>query len=146
MSHENVEVVRRVYEAWNRYWNTVLLERASSPEAVALIGELFDPAVEVQQLADIPGTGGTYRGYAGLAAAQAELVAELDDIQFALGEHFEAGEQVVFAVTATGKGRRSQVPAEMQLGHLWELRGGRVLRWVIYPSADAALEAAGRKE
>ena len=146
MSRENVEVVRRVYEAWNRYWGTAREGAAFNPEVVDLVGELFDPDVEVQQLADILGTGGTFRGYEGLLASAGELVADLDDIQFTLGEHFEVGQLVVFAVTATGKGRKSQVPVEMRLGHLFELRGGRVVRWVVYPSADAALEAVGLRE
>jgi ketosteroid isomerase-like protein len=146
MSRENVEIVRRVYEAWNRYAGTGFEEAASNPEVVALVGELFDPDVEVQQLADIPGTGGTFRGYEGLLASAGELMADLDDIQFTLGENFEVGELVVFAVTASGKGRTSQVPAEMRLGHLWELRDGRVVRWVVYPTADAALEAVGLGE
>ena len=139
MSQENVEIVRRVYELFNR---------GVRPDALSdeWLATIFDPAVELQQLADIPGTAGTFRGYEGLRHSGRELFEALEDIRFELLEHAAGGELVAFAVRASGRGRESGVPAEMQIGHLFELRAGRVARWVVYANPEEALEAVSTRE
>ena len=145
MSRENVETVRRIYEAWNRL-AAQPPDEAFGSDAFDFVDEFFSPDVELRQLGDIPGTGGTFRGHAGLLEAGRELLEGLDDIRFIPRRCSDAGDRVGFHVTASAKGRASGAPVERQLGHLWELREGQVVRWVVYPTPDEAFEALGLRE
>lgn len=140
MAQGNVEIVKRVYAAINR-----ALVEGTEPNRVTLeqLRALFDPEVEIRQMDDIAGTAGTFRGYAGLAQAAAELMADLLDIQFTANEYFEVSDTVVADATAAAKGRESGVPIKIRVGHLWQLRDGRVVRWVVHRNLEEALEAAG---
>jgi ketosteroid isomerase-like protein len=151
MSRENVEIVRRVYETLNLAERRVARrgdQVLPSPEQIAeMMGELFDPDVEVQQMAGIVGTAGTFRGYDGLLRARAELAEGLVDLEWRPDEPFdELGDRVVVGVRASSTGRASGVRSELQIAHLWELKDGRVVRWVVYPSRAEALEAVGLRE
>jgi len=136
MSQENVEIVRRIYGWLNR-------GDFKGPGGRRLVRELFDPDVELQQLEDVVGTAGTFRGYEGLVKARDELTDALVDMQWHPEQHFELGDSVAFAVRAVGTGRASGVRSDVLVGHLWVLRAGRVLRWVVYANFDEALKAAG---
>ena len=143
MSRENVEVVQRIYDALNRGQSE---EIASDPRTAELVAELFDPEVVLEQLADIPGTSGTFRGYQGLLQSSRELVDALEDIRFEPEDFIEQRECVVVPVRASATGRESGVPVDLRIAHVWELRGGRVVRWVVYGSRAEALEAVGLQE
>jgi ketosteroid isomerase-like protein len=137
---ENVEIVRRVYEAINRGLT------ASGAEAAGLFLEVFDPAVVLEQWTALPGTGGVFHGYEGLLSGWRELTESLEDIRFVLEHHVETGDTVVFAVHARARGRESQVDVSLRLGHLWKLKDRRVVRWAAYSTVDEALAAAGLRE
>ena len=111
-----------------------------------VLATMFDSAVELQQLGGLAGTTGTFRGYEGLREAVREVHEVLDGNRYELFEHAASGDRVAFAVKASGVGRASGVPAEMRVGHLFELRAGRIIRWVLYANADEALEAVGLSE
>jgi hypothetical protein len=49
-------------------------------------------------------------------------------------------------VRVSAIGRASGAPAEISVGHLFELRAGRIVRWVLYPKPEDALEAVGLSE
>jgi ketosteroid isomerase-like protein len=136
VSGENVEVVLRFYERFNR-------GDFSGPGGGAVARETFDPDVEMRQIEDIAGTAGTFHGYEGLAAAQRELTEALSEIRFQPERHWERGEGVAFDVWAEIVGRSSGVPGRLRIGHLWELRAGRVLRWIVYREPEDAVAALG---
>ena len=139
MSQENVEVVRRIYE--------VVLPRIQTDlPSDDLLALAFHPDVELQQLADLPGTAGIFRGYEGLRQSSREVLESLDDVQFEPLEHAASGDKVAFVVRATGTGRGSGAPVEARFGHLFELKDERVTRWVVYANPEQALEAAGLRE
>src|SRR2546423_13191726 len=77
MSRENVEVVRRMYAAIN----SGLEPNAVSDEALATV---FDPEIEVRQLAALAGTAGSFHGYAGLREAKREVDEVLRDHRYEL--------------------------------------------------------------
>ena len=139
MSRENVEIVRRMYEGLN----SGVRADALSDEALATI---FDPGVEMQQLADLAGTAGTFRGYEGLRQALREVHEALKDNRWELLEHAASADRVAFKVRISAIGWASGVPAEIRVGHLFELRAGRIVRWVIYANPEQALEAVGLSE
>ena len=138
MSEENVEVVRRVYEAING---------GARPDAVSdeLLATTFDPDVQLE-LPDLPGSAGTFRGYEGLRRADREFNEAVEDVRYEALEHAASGDQVAFTVLVTGTGRGSGAPAEHRIGHLFELKEGRIVRWVTYANHEEALEAVGLRE
>ncbi len=137
MSQENVEIVRRIYDA---------VERQDSEVALAL----YDPRVEYdfssspfQSLIEQT----IYEGHEGVRAffreryqeAWAETVDHLEEI-------IEVGDQVVGVVTTGGRGRVSGVEVEHKHAGLWSFRDGLVTRVAWYSTRDEALEAAGLAE
>jgi ketosteroid isomerase-like protein len=55
------------------------------------------------------------------------------------------GDRVVALTLQSATGRHSGVPVEMNLGQIYELKGGRMIRVRNYFSHAEALEAAGMK-
>ncbi len=139
MSRENVEVVRAIYDR--------VLAKGRLTEAVSdVIPELFDPEIEVQQMEGFMGTAGTFHGYEGLRRSTLELLRVFDDFHIVPERHFEAGDSVVTFARGRGRGRSSGVEVDTLVGHLWQLRAGRVVRLVVYPTPNEALEAVGLQE
>jgi ketosteroid isomerase-like protein len=139
MSQENVEVALRLYAALN---GGVAVDEMTD-ELLAIV---FDPAIEMQQLSSLAGTTGRFRGYEGLRDAQRELEEALSDNRWEPLEHVANGDRVGFAVKASGRGRASGVRVARPVGHLFELRGGRISRWIVYPAPEQALQAVGVSE
>ena len=118
----------------------------SDPAIFRHVQELFDPDVELQQMEDVVGTTGPFRGYEGMLRSRQEIFAEFADMYFVPEQHFEVDDSVVTIARAFGIGRRSGVEMDMRVGHLWVLRAGRVVRWVVYATPAEALEAVGLRE
>jgi ketosteroid isomerase-like protein len=141
MSQENVEVVRRFYEGLN----------SGVPEAASAISDdvlatVFAPAIELRQLADIAGTSGTFRGYEGLRESWRELHEGLQDLRWEPFDHAANGDLVAFAVKFSAIGRTSGAPVNIRVGHLFELRAGRIVRLVVYARPEEALKAVGQRK
>ena len=146
MSQENVEVVRALYDALNPTGAGGFLAMPD-PDRREIFERIYDPEFELRQSPDaVFDTAGTFRGYEGYLEALRELAEALGDIHFEVGEAFDAGDKVVFDVVARATGMGSGVPVEMRIAHLWELKEGLVLRWIVYPRLSEALEAAGLRE
>ena len=136
MSERNLETVRRLYAILRS-------EAIADPQMMLSSLELFDPEVEVRQMAVLVGTAGTFHGYEGLAKGIAEVVADFDDIAFGL-ERFAVHEDAVATeFTFRAIGRASGVPVEFRGSHEFRLRDGRILRWVVDEDPDAAFRAIG---
>jgi ketosteroid isomerase-like protein len=56
------------------------------------------------------------------------------------------GDDVVVVIHETARMRGSEVTLERQLAHVWTVRDGKWVRWLILPSRDAALTVAGFSE
>ena len=133
MSQENVEIVRRAYEAMNN-------------REFPRTSEFLDPDVEIDLSRNILNPD-VYRGYAGFERLVGVIEDVWDDFRFELQELIEAGDRVVAHVTVSGKGRGSGVEAEMHVFNIWTLRQGKVIRLEGgYRERAEALEAAGRSE
>jgi ketosteroid isomerase-like protein len=133
MSEENVEIVRGLYEAWNR---------GDYAGALALI----DPEIDIEQARQGSLAVGTYRGHAGLYQLLEDFWNQFDDRHSMVQETISAGDEVFVSVRFHGRGRSSGVEVEMRHCHLWTLRNGRVVRWRLFSTRREALEAAGIKE
>ena len=147
MSEENVETVRRIYDGIRQMGGASAMFALPDDARRDLYDQTFDPELEIRQSAElVVDTVGTFHGYEGFIDCTRELVEGLGDIQFDPGQAFESGDTVVFEVRALATGKESGVPVEGRLAHLWELRNGRVRRWVVYPRLAEALTAAGLSE
>jgi uncharacterized protein len=132
MSQENVEIVRGLFESWDRGDRWAPLDS-------------IDPDIEVvvTYQADF---AGTYRGHAGVREMMGTFWAEFEDIRSWIEEATPAGNHVVLAARLTGRGKRSGVEIDARLWQVWTLRDRKVVRWRIFRTKQEALEAAGLRE
>jgi ketosteroid isomerase-like protein len=132
MSQENVEVVRRGYDAWNRGDLDALLQT-------------FDPNVELH----LPEGGlnvGTRRGHEAIRQLLEGFLEVWDDLRIEPERFFAMGDQIVVFVRIRGRGKGSGVETETRPAHIGTVRAGKVVRVVIYPERARALEAVGLSE
>ena len=139
MSQENVEIVRRVYDA------------AARRDAATVLA-LYDPDIEsdASQLGIAGIVGGdevVYRGHDGLRRFFRDWHEAWMNIEYDFEELVDAGdEHVIAVVTRHARGRASGVEVERPFALVWTLRGGKVAHVVWFLSRAEALEAVGPSE
>ena len=133
MSEENVERVRAVWDVLLRGDDTAL--SAYVDPDVVFEGSLLPDQV-----------GQTYRGPDEVLKAWAAWLEPWESVHTELEGARGAGDVVVSAHLARGRGKGSGVEAEMRYAYLWKLRAGKVVYLRAYPSAARALMAAGIPE
>ena len=130
MSQENVETVRRLYEAVNI-------------SGIGVVPEFAHPDVEVVPPAHWPDSS---------ALRGREQVQEFARQWMETFERFEVkpeqfvdpgGEQVLVYVRDKGRIRGSDAELATRLIHLWTLTAGKIIRWEIFEDEAQALEAVG---
>jgi ketosteroid isomerase-like protein len=134
MSQENVEIVRRAYDALNRG---------------DFDGALADASPDFEYVASgiITGAGGVYRGPEEFRRAFIEWFwAEFDEPRMEVREVTEAGDQVLVSAINRGRGRQSGVETSWQIWQLWTVRDGRIVRGRGFASKAEALKAVGLRE
>jgi ketosteroid isomerase-like protein len=131
MSQEYVEVVRSIYEAFNRRdWDAVF--RDQQPDT-----ELTTP----------PGpNAGTYRGREEIQGFWEEMLTAFEASRAEPEEFFEHGDQVAVVVRGRVRPKGSSAEIENRTGNLWTLRDGKVVSMRMFPKPETALEAAGLSE
>jgi ketosteroid isomerase-like protein len=123
MSEENVEVVRRIYEAW-----------ADGRSAAPLIEknmEYVNPPDAVE-----PGIKHGRRYLGAIRDVYPELRVEPE-------RFIDAGDDVVVIATIRGRGRGSGLETQWRQGYIWTIRGGKATRFKWFSDPDHALKAAG---
>jgi ketosteroid isomerase-like protein len=130
----SVEIVRRIWDAW---------ERGDTDAALAL----YDPDVEAAGLAEAVGTKGgksdSYRGMEGLRRWMRDFSESFDDFLAQPEEFVDVGDGVVVRVRMSGRGKRSGAPSELVFWNAYKLRNGRVVRLQTYAKEAEAIRAAG---
>ena len=134
MSQENVEVVRSAFEAWDSV-------------GVAAILAFVDPNAEMQ-VASASLDEGVIKGREAIGAYLTSVVEELWDSFGIEDTNYESMGQhhVVVDVRMSGRGRGSGAAVEQRFVEAFEVRGGRIVRWGVYPDRAEALKAVGLKE
>jgi ketosteroid isomerase-like protein len=135
MSRENVEIVRRVYEA------------VACRDAATVLG-LYDPEVELDGSrlpeSSLTGLGHPLRGHEGLRQVARAWNEAWEYAEDHCEELIDAGgEHVISVVTRRARGLASGVEVETRRGGVWTIRDGKVVRTVWFPSVEEALEAVG---
>jgi ketosteroid isomerase-like protein len=136
MSQENVEIVRRGFEAVNR---------GDIEGAVALA----DPPSDFEFVPSgvlIPDLSGIQRGPEGFRRLTEAFFGEFDALHAEVHELIDAGDQVFSAFTLTGRGKQSGVETSFNGWLVWTVRDGRIARLLGFTDRDPALEAAGLSE
>jgi ketosteroid isomerase-like protein len=134
MSQENVEIVRCVYEAWNR----------DDLDAALL---LMHPDVELHNPdALFLGTESVYYGHAGVRDWWVAAKEPWEYFKSHIERTLEEGDKVVTVVRFEALGRESGAKVELPFTNVWELRSGLIVKFGAYYSQDDALEAAGLSE
>jgi ketosteroid isomerase-like protein len=136
MSHENVEIVRRVYEAVARRDSGSVLE-LYDPEFVSDISRLPEYALTGQTI---------IRGRDELRSSWREWYEVWESFEDDCEELIDAGEHVISVVTRRGRGRASGAETSKRVAGVWTIRNGRVVRTVWFPSVEEALEVMGLSE
>jgi ketosteroid isomerase-like protein len=127
MSAENVEVVRRGFEAFNS-------------RTVEAIVDLCDPDCEwVPFRAQLEGI--VYRGHAGIRQFLLDVDDDWDTFRIEPVEYHDRGERVAVIGRVKALGRGSGVDVDSLAGFVFELRAGRITRLVSHSDPADALEA-----
>lgn len=123
MSEENVELVRRIYEAWE--------QEESARDFIAEDIEYVNPSYAVEP--------GTRRGRKSFRVIRDTY----EDFQIRVERYVDAGEEVVVLAQYKASGPGSGVPVSGEHGYVWTVRGGQAVRFQWFQSHREALEAAG---
>ena len=127
MSQENVEVARRVMDAFN------------AQDRDRVLG-LCDPEIEYRSAVEHK----TYRGLDGMVRWREDVAAVIEDFHIEDCRFLDAGsDRVVILYRVVGRGAGSGVPVSQDVGALWQLRNGKVLKAEVFLDRGEALEAAG---
>jgi ketosteroid isomerase-like protein len=128
MSSENVEIVRRMNDAFRAGdWETSL--------------EAYDEEAELDA-SRIPG-GGVHRGPEGVRRFFASWMSPWERFEVDRLDLIEAGDAVVMLSQITGVGRDSGVEVTMRAADVFYLEDGKIVRHIGYPDADEALADLG---
>ena len=133
MSRENVELVRKAFEAYNRGD----IEGAMS---------YFASDCRYTAAGTIPDRTGVFHGPDGYAEFIGWLRSEFDDARAEVDELVDGGDTVVVGATLRGRGRQSGVETEFNFWQAWTVEDGKFVQGQGFTNRGEALEAAGLSE
>jgi ketosteroid isomerase-like protein len=128
VSEKNVEIVARMYEAF---------QRGDAETAL----RYFDPAVITDASHRVDGRVG--HGRDELTAILAEWLGTWHEWSQTIEETHDLGDRVLVVETQHGRGKGSGVEWGGRFGMLFELRRGKITRWTVYDDLAQAFEASG---
>jgi ketosteroid isomerase-like protein len=128
VSEQNLEVVQRLYAAWQR-------------DGFGVVPELMDPGIEYvnPSYAVEPGIR---RGYDGFAAAAEAVTSVYGDYEISEPELQDLGERVLVRARVRTRSHGNAVPIEAERGYVFDVRDGKVLRFAWFNDPADAVEYA----
>jgi ketosteroid isomerase-like protein len=133
MSQENVEIVRRAYEAF---------ARGDIEAALAIV----QPDIQIEDHERSLETPTSYHGRDGFLTLFATVNEGFSDVRYTPEELTDVGDRVLVEVRRTGRGRASGAQVEERQFHVWDMIDARAVRFRVYLDRSRALEAAGLSE
>ena len=131
MSRENVELVRRAYDAFNRR---------------DLDGFLSLMSEDVQTGSRLVSIEGGFHGHDGVRNWWSSLLDNFPDIKIEVVDVRDLGDAALGEYWIRAHGAGSQTPVEDQQWQVVRFRGGKVSSWQTFVSEAEALKAAGLTE
>ena len=130
MSAENVEIVRRMCEAYaRRDWDAA---------TEALDPDIVWDASTYTSWPDSP----AFRGREGVRDFFRRFLGTWESYEVEFSEFIDAGDAVVAVVHDRGIGKGSGVEVSRTFAQLWRVRDGKAVEFTAYPDREAALAAA----
>jgi ketosteroid isomerase-like protein len=133
MSRENVEVVRRIFDAW-------------SQGDFSVGADVIHPEIRVVWLSVLDAGEDETRGVEAAVARLASWVTNWEHPTLTAERIVEAGDEVAVIAVWRARGEGSGVASEWRHGAVWTFRDGKVIEAVSYPDPAAAFEALGLSE
>jgi ketosteroid isomerase-like protein len=130
VSDADVELIERMYHAWN------------SGDVVALI-DVFDAEVEVRPALGAFLASTVYRGHDGVAAWYEETYEPWAELYAEPKRFIDAGERIVVVTALRARVAGGQVDVEAELAQVVTVRDGKIVRLDGYEEPDAAFAAVG---
>ena len=134
MSEESVEVVRKLYELFDRR------------DLEAAFPDYADPNIELRVPPLYPDTPEVFRGREGIE----RWIAMIDEVwaewRFEPERYLDTGSTVVVLTRLIAEGGSSGIHLEREVAHLWAVERGRATSVRVYLNQAEALEAAGLRE
>jgi ketosteroid isomerase-like protein len=125
----NLEIVQRGFEAFNR-------------EGIEGIIPLIHPEFEATTPPDLASEPDTYRGPDGVRRWFQSFDEVMDQIRWDARGFRQVGDRVVVEFTLRARGKTTGLDFGQDAVMVWELRDGKAIRLVLYPTLDQALAAA----
>jgi len=138
MSQENVEIVRRLFDAV-----------ASRDTATVL--SLYDRDLEWDgsrsRWAEVLQAGVSFKGHGGLRRFSRAYYEMWESFHDEIQELIDAGDHVVSVVTTRGRGRASGIDVEWRgNAGVWTIREGKIVKVAWFSTRSEALKAVGLEE
>jgi ketosteroid isomerase-like protein len=131
MSRENVEIVRRLFEA------------ATAGDFERWLGFLH-PEVEWDTTASRYVEGGRkFSGHAGVRLYFRSWLASWQDYEVTVEELIPCGQDVIAVLNERGTSKATGIPLDQHLAMIWTVRDGLAERVRVFDSKADALQAAG---
>jgi ketosteroid isomerase-like protein len=136
MSHANVDVVRRLYDAAARRDDVIPFE----VYAEDIIWDISNSRRALLAMKPV------YHGHEGVRQYWRETTSAFGEIDFEVEELIDAGDQVLAVIREREVGRASGAPVEATHLAVYTLSGGKVTQLRVFDDRPQALEAAGLEE
>lgn len=130
MSHDNIGVVRRMYQAFHRGGAETALS-------------YFEPKVAVDATMRVDGTTGT--GHDALGRIIGQWLAAFDEWEEEIEELRSVDDRVVVVATQHGRAKATGVEVQMRYGVVYEVAGGKITRMTLHRGPAEAVTAARRR-
>jgi ketosteroid isomerase-like protein len=133
MSSENVEVVRRIYDAVARRDDVTPFELYAED----IVWDFSNTGRAALFMRPV------YYGHEGVREAWRETVSAFGEVDLEVEDLTDAGGRVLAVIREREVGRASGVPVEATHFAVWTLAAGKVARLQVFDDREAAVEAAG---
>ena len=122
------ELVRTLYAA---------IDERDYDVGFALLSEDFEWLEPTRSL-----NGGRHHGCPAIRQAIEAQLDVFDEFAIEPEEFFEHGDRVAVSVRQRARGGASGAEVEIRIGHLWTVRGGKVIQLEVFAAREDAWEAA----
>ena len=140
MSHENVEIVRKVIEAHER-GDFATVFAAYDPQVEWNVTRTQEDAMGGLDLEPV------YYGRAGIRTFWRAWFAAWEQVSFEYQEFIDAGDKVVSVLSQRMRGRTSGLDLEWNsYAQVWTVYDGKIARVEFFPTRGEALKAVGMAE